>query len=251
MSVERRLRIGFLWGLLALAPLGASAKPEAGVPEAPSGTWYAQGGRTLAGGQHAVEAALGWPGLRLGGRLGIAQGVEISPYLTFTWWNDLLDKKATLANALGAYAKYSLVARGPFHLALQANPALTVEYWPDGTRIGWQIGFPEVLMSYEVTRGLEIDFGIRVPLSLVFKSGYRLEVRLPVLVSMGAEYALTKDLHLFGAVDIGPQFRFASREPTCRRLGPTMTLCDETRTTGGNRTGAMLNALVGVTYLVP
>lgn len=218
---------------------------------APAAAWNAQGGATLEPGTYAVEAAVGWPAVRLAGRVPVSKGFEVAPYLTFTFWNDLLDKKPTLGDAVGALVKVNLVDKGPFQLAVQGDPAILVEYWPGGTKIGWQIGFPELVMSYEATKGLDIDFGLKVPLALVFKADYEVEVRLPILVGFGAEYELAKDLHLFGGVEVGPNFRFADDKPTCRKVTGGLLLCDTTRTTGGNRTGAYLNAFIGVTYRVP
>jgi hypothetical protein len=217
----------------------------------PASAWTSQGGATLAPGRYAVEAAVGWPQVRLVGRVPLAKNFEVDPYLTFFFWNDLLDKRPTLGDAVGALVKVNLVDRGPFQLAVQGDPAILVQYWPKGTKVGWQIGFPELLMSYEVTKGLDLDFGLKVPLALVFNGDYEVEVRLPVLVALGAEYELTDSLHLFGTVEVGPNFTFAREKPTCRRLTGNLTLCDENDTTGGNRTGAYLNALIGVTYLVP
>jgi len=214
--------------------------------------WTTQGGATLEPGNDAVDVAVGWPGLRLGGRLPLKTGFEVGPYGVFNFWNDLLDRKPTLGNALGCLVKLNLIDKGAFQLAVQGDPAFRFEYWPDGVKIGWQIGFPELLMSYTVTPGLDLDFGFKAPLALVFDPQYRVEVRLPLLVGLGFEMELAPRLNLFGTVDIGPDFRFAQPQPKCGATDPDgFQKCDVRHTTGGDRIGAYLNAMVGITYRVP
>ena len=232
----------------------APAAPPAAAAVVPTSTaWSIQGGATLKPGHDAVEAAIGWPGLRLGGRIPLKMGFEVAPYGVFNFWNDLLDKKATLGNALGCLVKVNLVDRGAFQLAVQGDPSFRFEYWPDGVKVGWQIGFPEVLMSYTLTPGLDLDFGFKAPLALVFDRDYQVEVRLPLLASLGFEMSLTKNLNLFGTVDIGPNFQFSQARPKCGATDPVTGLqsCDTRNTTGGDRIGAYLNAMVGVAYRMP
>ncbi len=101
----------------------APAAPPAAAAVVPTSTaWSIQGGATLKPGHDAVEAAIGWPGLRLGGRIPLKMGFEVAPYGVFNFWNDLLDKKATLGNALGCLVKVNLVDRGPSSWPSRATP---------------------------------------------------------------------------------------------------------------------------------
>jgi hypothetical protein len=211
--------------------------------------WTTQGGRTTTPGNYFVELAVGFPHARLKGHIPLHKALEINPFVTFHYWGDVTDTSPLLGNQVGVQIKFNTLDQGPLQVSLSVEPALLMDYWPDGTHIGYQFGFPDIVISYDLNKYVMLFGGVRVPFALVFNMDYEVELRLPIIFQFGLEYNLAPKVNLFGLVEMGPHLHFSKERPTCTTTqGGRFEICDRQNTTGGNRIEMFFAALFGAAF---
>lgn len=194
----------------AKEPDATKAPEPAKVPGTPAEAWSSQGATTLTPGKYGLDVAFGFPQVRLMFHIPVGKGLEVNPFLTFTYWDDVTDPGVVLGDVLGAQIKLVLLDHGPARVAMLFEPGLRIRYYPGEPGFGFQLGFPEFIVSGQVGPKLTLFGGLKVPISMLFTPDF--QVNIPVLAEIGAEYPVSPTVTVFGVLDAGPDFVISNRK---------------------------------------
>lgn len=159
-------------------------------------------------GLYAARAEVGWPDTRLTYVLPFTEDLDISPQLRFRYGHNL--ETGLVGFEPGAELRWTFWRGGRLSAALLSEPALLLWIPTDGREgaLGMRVGIPGVVLGVRVSNRVNLSFGLRTPLSVLFTEA-RPTVLLPVLGDIGLEVMAmsTRDLSwsFTAKASIGPE----------------------------------------------
>jgi hypothetical protein len=175
---------------------------------------------TLYGGQvmdsatgQGLRLELGWPHVGASYALPVSAGLEMAPRLRLRFGHRL--DTGTIGFEPGLEIRWSLARKGPWSVALYADPTLLM-WFPDTSddmHIGINLGIPGVLGSYQINARWSLALGLRLPLTII--SGQETHVLLPVIADVGVDAKVFQQdfsVNVGAILSAGPEFCFGSCE---------------------------------------
>jgi hypothetical protein len=152
------------------------------------------GARPLPLGENAVRVEIGYPGIRGSYHMPLSDKLEVAPnFHLFYGWNGATAGEVFGFGA-GAEVKWLFYENGDHTLAATADPGLLIPVDPD-TALGLNFGGPGVRYDYILDNKHHLTAGVSVPWAIVF--GDLTTLRIPIIMKVGAEFAMAPDFTLF------------------------------------------------------
>lgn len=190
--------------LLSFAAQAEDARLEA-VGEEGGQPWSVLGPKTLAPGENALEASVGYPAITGGFLRGVASGINVGGRIGFVYGVEGLLREAAPGFKVQGALKLRLLDSGRVSLGVTFEPGLLYHStFLQGVRVGLTlpIGFRlGIVASSAIAVAVLIDLPMWVELGTF--GGFN----LPILTGVGAEYFITSHLAVFARARIGPTLR--------------------------------------------
>lgn len=172
--------------------------------------WTSQGGAVAEPGTKAMDISAGFPEFMVMGHFPLARHLEIDPFMKLFYWGDVESTGPTVGNALGARLKLNMVDRGSLQIALMADLAMGLTYYPVDAGFNMKLTFPQFIISGKVAKKMHLFGGIKLPLTFYVIPD--IQLGLVIAGNFGMEFNLTDRLNLFVSVEGGPEIRWGNRK---------------------------------------
>lgn len=173
----------------------------------PGGAWSTQGGEIVPLSQYGGTVGVGYPGLRGMIHIPILRDFEVAP----TFWFFFARNTAIVAgDTFSVLLKYRVYQAGQLHISLAADPGVVLDYYK-AFGVVVQLGFPQLLMTYNLMPEVDLHFGFKMPIYFSVHPAFC--TWIPFLFNFGAEYHFNDWINIFGTMDMGLVLR-ANNKPT-------------------------------------
>jgi len=180
------------------------------APDTASAYYSLLGGETLKVRDSALEVQAGYPEVRLAYHIPIIENLVITPRITMFYQglgryvtSTAPFGKAIFGMGFGADIKYRVFEKKGVHLAVIAPLSVNFRF-TDAFVGAVQIGVPGgVEVTWEANKTINLVGGVRFPFAIGFGSGTGGFLYVPLVASIGAEFAVTDQINLTATFEGG------------------------------------------------
>jgi hypothetical protein len=103
-----------------------------------------------------------------------------------------------------AQLKFAFFNKNKVHVAVAAEPGFAFHFHPSPFLLGLQIGFPQLLFTYNATQEIALHAGIRMPIAMFFgRKEQPTYVLIPVLFRAALEFNISAASCMYFGMDMG------------------------------------------------
>jgi len=166
-------------------------------------SWSTYGAETLPRSMNAIAFDTGYPWAFRGGFIApVTNSFEARP--TLGLWYGVATHVPAVGLLASAQLKFRFFQRNRVHLAVAAEPGFAFHFHPSPFLFGLQIGFPQLLFTYNATQEIAIHAGIRMPIAIFFgREDVPTIALIPVLFRIAGEFNLSSAISLYFGMDMG------------------------------------------------
>ena len=209
----RSASVVLVLSLLLAAPLARAQQSAASQPvQSRSGQgWSLHSGQTVGAGNNVIGAQVGWPGLSATFLHGATREFDIG--VRFTPLNYGFESRVDqtwLGIKLQGVARLQLIDRSKFNLGVEFAPG-PLFYFPSDRRSLTGMSLPlKVSAGVRVGGAILLNFGMDMPMFVVFGRGSYSGFYVPLLFGGGAEYFIDRNLSVNLNMKFGPSIHTRS-----------------------------------------
>ncbi len=167
--------------------------------------WSLHSGQTVGAGNTVVGGQVGWPGISATLLHGVTREFDIGARLTpLQYGFEGRVREQFLGIKLQGVARLQFVDNGKFNFGAEFAPG-PMFYFPrfESTRIGLSLPL-SLKAGLRVGSAILLNFGMDMPMFVIFGGGHRAGFYLPILFGGGAEYFIDRNLSVNFNMKFGP-----------------------------------------------
>jgi len=166
-------------------------------------SWSTYGAETLPKEKNAIVFDTGYPWAFRGGFImPVASSFEARPSIGLWYGHGTTVPDVGLLAS--AQLKFRFLKKDKVHLAVAAEPGFVFHFHPGPFLFGLQIGFPQLLITYNATNEIALHAGIRMPMAVFFgRKDVPTFARIPIFFRVAGEFNLSSALSLYFGMDMG------------------------------------------------
>lgn len=196
-----------LVGVLALPSLAAAQDVSTEAPIVTRGQgWSAHSGQTVGDGVNVVTGQIGWPGISASFLHGATNRLDVGVRLTpLNYGFEGRIRNVFLGLKLQGVVRLGLLETNRFNLGLEFAPG-PIFYFPPrfrGSGIGLALPL-SVNAGIPVGSAIMVNFGMSMPMFVVFGTGTYSGFYIPILFGGGVEYFIDRRLAVTFNLKMGP-----------------------------------------------